>query len=205
MADRSARRTQAERSATTQMALLEAAIHCLVELGFSRTTTTEVTRRAGLSLGAMSHHFPTKADLLAAAVGHVMQRRQTDFRKAMTDVAPGANRVDAAIDLLWDAVNGPIFQAWVELWVGARTDPELADTLRAMDAEYDRTSREIYQELFPPEEHPAAPFLELGMRFAASLMDGVALRGLVVRPADVRQIQLLKTIAHQLIDHPDET
>ncbi len=43
------------------------------------------------------------------------------------------------------------------------------------------------------------------MRFAVSLTDGVALRGLVVRPADVRQIQLLKTIAHQLIDHPDET
>lgn len=188
-----------------QQALLDAAADCLVELGFAGTTTTEVTRRAGVSLGAMLHHFPTKADLLAAAVGHVMQRRQTEFRKAMTDVPAGADRLDAAIELLWDAVNGPTFQAWVELWVGARTDPELADALRAMDAEYDRTSREILRELFPPDEYPDAALLEVGMRFAVSLMDGVALRGFVVHPVDERPIDLLKTIARQLLDRPSDT
>lgn len=183
-----------------QQALLDAAVDCLVEVGFARTTTTEVTRRAGVSLGAMLHHFPTKADLLAAAVGHVMRRRQDEFRKAMTDVPPGTDRLDAAIDLLWEAFNGPIFQAWLELWVAARTDPELAGAVRAMEAEYDRASQEILLELFPPDENVDAARLGLGMRFAVSLMDGVALRGLVMQPVDRRPVDLLKAIVRQRMD-----
>lgn len=194
-----------ERSATTRAALLAATFDSLVERGFSGTTTTEVTRRAGMSLGALLHHFPTKADMLTAAVGHVMQRRQDEFRKAITDFEPGVDRLDAAVDLLWSAFNGPTFQAWVELWVGARTDPDLADSLRSVDAAFERGSEEIFAELFPAEEYPGAPFRQFGMRFAMSLMDGVALRGLVVQPAETVQIELLKTVARQLIDRPDDT
>jgi AcrR family transcriptional regulator len=205
MATRPARRTQAERSATTRAALLAAAFDCLVERGFSGTTTTEVTRRAGVSLGALLHHFPTKADMLTAAVGHVMQRRQDDFRKAIADIEPGADRLDAAIDLLWSAFNGPTFPAWVELWVGARTDPDLADSLRSIDAEFERGSQEIFAELFPSDEYPDARFLQYGMRFAMSLMDGVALRGLVVQPVDTIQIELLKALARERIARADDT
>lgn len=185
-----------------QQALLDAAVDCLVEVGFAGTTTTEVTRRAGVSLGAMLHHFPTKADLLAAAVGHVMRRRQDEFRKAMTDVAPGTDRLDAAIDLMWEAFNGPTFHAWLELWVAARTDPELAAAVRTMEDEYDRASREILLELFPPDAHADPALLELGMRFAVSLMDGVALRGLVMKPLDARPVELLKTILRERMDNP---
>lgn len=183
-----------------QQALLDAAVGCLVDVGFAGTTTTEVTRRAGVSLGAMLHHFPTKADLLAAAVGHVMQRRQDEFRKAMTDVAPGADRLDAAIDLMWEAFSGPTFHAWLELWVAARTDPELADAVRTMEDEYDQASREILRELFLPDEYVDGARLELGMRFAVALMDGVALRGLVMKPVDARPVELLKTIVRQRMD-----
>lgn len=197
------RRTQAERSATTREALLDAAVDCLVERGFSATTTAEVTHRAGLSLGALVHHFPTKADLLTAAVGHVMQRRQAEFRKAMTDIDPGADLLDAAIDLLWEAFNGQTFQAWVELWVAARTDPELAAAVRTLDGEFERNSQEIFRELFPPDDYPGAALVEGGMRFAMSVMDGVALRGLVIQPIDAGPVELLKTIARQLMERTD--
>lgn len=205
MADgRAVRRTQAERSATTREALLDAAVECLVDRGFSATTTTEVTRRAGVSPGALLHHFPTKPDLLTAAVGHVVQRRQAEFRKAMANLEPGADQLDAAIDLLWEAFNGPTFPAWVELWVGARTDPQLAAAVRLIDEEFARNSWEIFRELFPPDEYPDAAFLELGMRFALSVMDGVALRGLVIQPVDTGPIEVLKTVARQLVDRADD-
>lgn len=183
-----------------QEALLDAAVGCLVELGFAGTTTTEVTRRAGVSLGAMLHHFPTKADLLAAAVGHVMQRRQDEFRKAMTNVGRDTDRLDAAIDLMWEAFNGSTFHAWLELWVAARTDPELAEAVRAMEEEYDRASIEILAELFPPAGDIDSAQLEVGMRFAVALMDGVALRGLIMKPVDDRPIELLKAVLHHRIE-----
>ena len=190
------RRTQAERSAGTKAAVLAATVDCLVEEGYSATTATEVARRAGVSLGALVHHFPSKADLLAAAVAHVLELRQAEFRKAMANVDPGADRLDAAIDQLWAAESGPAFVAWVELWVAARTDPELAVAVRRMAEDFDRSSQEVFSELFPPDEHARTEFLQHGMRFAFALMDGVALRGLVL-PVDATPVHLLKAIARE--------
>src|SRR4051794_16014216 len=169
------RRTQAERTATTRAALLDATIECLVERGYRRTTTTEVAHRARLSPGALLHHFPTRADLLCAAVGHLFDQRNAEFRKAMADLAPGADRVDAAIDLLWSNFSGPTFVAWLELWIGARTDPELADAVVRLDREFTDSSEAIFRELFAEEAsaNPDLPRIALGLLF--SLMDGLAL------------------------------
>ena len=166
------RRTQAERREQTRTALLDATVSSLVDLGFSGTTTTEVTRRAGVSLGALLHHFPSKADLLAAAVGHVLDRRQGEFRDAMASLAPGTDRIDAAIDLLWSAFSGPTFTAWIELWVASRTDTELAREMRAVDARFHQASDELFAEFFP-EMPPAV----LPLVFA--VMEGIALQRLV--------------------------
>jgi AcrR family transcriptional regulator len=169
------RRTQAERTATTRGALLDATVDCLIERGYRRVTTTEVAHRAGVSAGALLHHFPTKADLLCAAVGHLFDQRNAEFRKAMADLAPEVDRVDAAIDLLWSSFSGPTFLAWLELWVGARTDPEVAEAVVRLDREFMASSEAIFRELFAEETalDPALPRTALGLIFA--LMDGLAL------------------------------
>src|SRR5205085_9670279 len=82
------RRTQAERRAETRGRLLDATLECLAELGYAGTTTTEVVRRAGLSRGAQVHDFPTKAELVVAAVEHLFQRRHDDFRSAIAAREP---------------------------------------------------------------------------------------------------------------------
>src|SRR5262245_49359115 len=119
------RRTQAERSASTRTRLLDATLECLCDLGYARTTTPEIARRAGLSRGAQLHHFPTKAELVTSAVEHLFTRRDAEFREAFARVPPGTDRYAAAIDILWTMVSGPTFHAWLELAVAARTDPEL--------------------------------------------------------------------------------
>lgn len=200
------RRTQAERRASTRTALLDATVACLVEVGFSGTTTTEVSRRAGVSLGALLHHFPSKADLLAAAVGHVLERRQAEFRKAMADLDPGVDRLDAAIDLLWSGFSGPTFTAWLELWVAARTDAELAAAVVAVDDAFIRTSEEVFQELFPADEYPDVA--TVGLSFTYAVMDGAALQSLIPhsRQGDAA-IDALKAIARLVVadrNRPDE-
>lgn len=194
------RRTQAERREETRAALLDATVTCLVELGFAGTTTTEVTRRAGVSVGALLHHFPSKADLLAAAVGHVLERRQAEFRKAMANLEPGVDRLDAAIDLLWSGFSGPTFTAWLELWVAARTDPDLARAVVPVDEEFVRTSRELYRELFPPAEYPDA-FFSGGLSLAFAVMDGVALQRLVPHNDDSQAaLDTFKALARLVIE-----
>ncbi|MBY6410855.1 TetR/AcrR family transcriptional regulator [Rhodococcus sp. BP-252] len=112
------RRTQAERAAGTQAKLLDAAIDCLVELGFAKTSTQEIARRAGVSRGAQLHHFPTKEALVTAAVGHLVDKRLAEILATEPDPERG-------LEVLSDAFSGPLFYAALELWVAARTDPAL--------------------------------------------------------------------------------
>lgn len=112
------RRTQAERTAGTQTKLLDAAVECLVELGFAKTSTQEIARRAGVSRGAQLHHFPTKESLVTAAVEHLVDKRLAEILASDPDPERG-------VTVLSEAFSGPLFYAALELWVAARTDPAL--------------------------------------------------------------------------------
>ncbi len=169
------RRTQAQRTATTRGALLDATVECLVSAGFAGTTTGAVARRAGVSSGALLHHFPTKDDLLCAAVGHLFEQRHAEFRKAMANLTPGADRIDAAIDLLWSMFSGPTFVAWAELWVAARVDPQLAEPVVRMDREFLAASEAVFREMFAAEIGPDPELARVGLGLVYALLDGLAL------------------------------
>jgi AcrR family transcriptional regulator len=105
--------------------LLDATIDCLVEHGYSGTTTTRVAERAGVTRGAQVHHFPTKTDLVTAAVRHLATRRAELAFAEMDRLSASTDPVGDTLDLLWDIHQGPIFAASTELLLAARTDPEL--------------------------------------------------------------------------------
>ena len=119
------RRTQEERSAETRLRLLDATVDCLVEFGYAGTTTSAVQERAGVSRGALMHHYSSKADLMVAAVRHLASQRGANLRAQAADLPLGEDRVSQAMDLLWETFRGPLFTATLELWAAARTDPEL--------------------------------------------------------------------------------
>ncbi|WP_228566094.1 TetR/AcrR family transcriptional regulator [Nocardia sp. SYP-A9097] len=94
-------RSTSTTAAASRRSVLDATIDALVESGFSAITTTGVAHRAGVSIGAVLHHFPTKSDLLCAAVAHSVERSVEEYREVMADPDPAVDRVDAAIELLW--------------------------------------------------------------------------------------------------------
>jgi AcrR family transcriptional regulator len=173
------RRTQAQRTAATRSALLEATVECLVSQGFDGTTTTEVAHRAGVSPGALLHHFPAKADLLCAAVGHLFELRQAEFRKAMANLEPGADRVEAGVDLLWSMFSGPTFVAWLELWIAARCDPALAEAVVRLDREFIAASEAVFRELFAEEVAVRPDLAQVGIGLMFSQLAGLALFRLI--------------------------
>src|SRR5258707_12296820 len=73
------RRTQAERSETTRKQLLEAAVKLIRNNGFSGLRTIEVSDLAGVSRGALLHHFPNKHALVVAVLTYV---NETTFTKS---------------------------------------------------------------------------------------------------------------------------
>ena len=126
-------RTQAERREQTRTALLDATIDCLVELGYARTSVQEICARAGVSKGALQHHFQSKAELMAGAVQHLTEALKQQRIDAVEQQPAGTARVAAAIDLLWEAYSGTLATAVTELWVAARTDQELRAAIRPVD------------------------------------------------------------------------
>src|SRR3954471_1137149 len=81
-------RTQQQRREETRRALLDAAVESLIEVGFARTTTLEVQRRADVSRGALLHHFPSKAELLVAAVDHLAEMRAREMKAFASQLPP---------------------------------------------------------------------------------------------------------------------
>lgn len=169
------RRTQGERTAATRRALLDATLHAVVEVGFKGTTTTEVARRAGVSVGALQGHFPTKSELLAAAIRYSLDRRVEEFGVLMAGLDPSADKLDEAIDLLWSMFSGSTFTAWQELWVAARTDPDLAPAVIDTDREFVAACERVYAQLFPAGDFADTSINPgIGLQMVFVLMNGLA-------------------------------
>jgi AcrR family transcriptional regulator len=122
--------------------LLEATVECLVERGFSGTSTTLVSERAGVSRGAQLHHFPTKNDLVVAAVEHLTEVRGAELAAAAAALPTGARRTRAVLQMLADHFTSPVFTAALELWVAARTDPALLAAVGPLES---RVGREVHR------------------------------------------------------------
>ena len=124
------RRTQAERRDETRTALLEATIESLVTYGYAQTTTGRIAELAGVSRGAQSPYFRTRAVLVGAALAHLADER---VKAAHERFSRGSVSVAEALDVLWEEHRGPIFIAALELWVASRTDPELRKKLQRVE------------------------------------------------------------------------
>ncbi len=164
------RRTQAERRARTRGRLLDSAIECLVEFGYGGTTTTVVADRAGVSRGAQLHHFPTRADLVAAAVEHLFERMRQEYREVLSP-AEGID-LKAAVDLLWSVFEKPNFAAVLELYTAARTDAELRDRLTPVADAHQRLVHELARDYFPDADRDE---LDNVLRTILDAMQGMAI------------------------------
>ena len=142
---------QQTKSENTRHSILDAAIRCFYEFGYNNTTTEKIAKEAGVSRGAMLHHFPSRAELIKASVRHLNEQRIELYRREESDIQEGAehSRVEEGIDAYWNQLNTPSFVVFHELQVAARTDPELLEVMIPAIEEYDRLGLEATRELFP--------------------------------------------------------
>ena len=143
---------QEERTRAMRARLLEATVDCLVEHGFARTSTTLVSDRAGVSRGAQLHHFPTKNDLVVAAVAHLTEVRGAELAAAAARLPAGPRRTRAVLQMLGDHFASPVFTAALELWVAARTDPALLAAVSPLEQRVGRDTHRLTVELLGADE-----------------------------------------------------
>ena len=178
---------QAERTAATRHRLMEATVDALVEFGWAGTTTTLVSTRAGVSRGAQLHHFPSKQELVVAAVQHLTELRRDELRRAAAGL-PATGRTRAVLDVLGAQFTSPVFFAALELWVAARTDAALRAAVAPLERRIGRETHAYAVELLGVDEAKgdnrrlvqASLDLLRGLGLASSLSDDAQRRASVL-------------------------
>src|SRR5689334_4799572 len=179
--------------------LLEATVDCLVERGFAGTSTTLVSERAGVSRGAQLHHFPTKNDLVVAAVEHLTEKRGRELTEAAAALPCGPKHTRAVLQVLADHFTSPVFAAALELWVAARTDATLMAAVAPLEQRVGRETHRMTVELLgidesvPGNRELAQATLDLvrGLGLANTITDDARRRARILdRWADVLEKEI---------------
>ncbi|MGM1061189.1 TetR/AcrR family transcriptional regulator [Saccharothrix sp. Mg75] len=164
------RQRQADRSRETRRKLMEATVGCLVELGWSGTTTTVVAERAGVSRGAQLHHFRTRGELVAAAVEHLGAESVLHLKERARTAHGG---VTAVVELIADFYASDLFTAALELWVAARTDAALKTVVVPLEVRIGRETHRLAVELLGADE--TRPGVREAVQITLDLVRGLAL------------------------------
>lgn len=135
---RARRRTQEQRTADTRAALFAAAVRSIDRLGYAGANNASIADEAGVSRGAITHHFATRAAFMAEVVRWVFDQETAFFRDLLNRGEVGSRVADWP-GLLWEVFSRPSGVAVLEILVASRSDPELAALVLPMQEEVERT------------------------------------------------------------------
>ncbi|MEV0332714.1 TetR/AcrR family transcriptional regulator [Nocardia sp. NPDC050717] len=132
----SARRgPQNENGVATHQRIVDAALDVLATRGWRNASVAEVAERAGVTRGAIQHHFKDRDGLFTASVQHIMETRVQEIEAFQHTVAPGADTTRETVHRVVELHQGPTFKAALQLCIAASGDPVLAPRVAAMELE----------------------------------------------------------------------
>jgi AcrR family transcriptional regulator len=120
-----ARKTQEERSAEMRLRLLDATLTSLELKGYSGTSMSTIAEIAGVSRGAIQHHYPEKNYIVAGALEFAASRIQSDILLAVEKLPIGAARLELMLDRFWKAAQTSPLPAMSDVRIAARTNDGL--------------------------------------------------------------------------------
>jgi len=133
-----------------------AMVACIDEVGYAEASINRVQARAGVSRGALTHHFPTKQALVAETAMRLLQAALKPIKRRHNTAMP----TRALLTESWrKIVNTPEGRAFIEIIVACRTDRALydvlADDLYSWNEDSARSVRALYRGSDPAEDDAA--------------------------------------------------
>ena len=183
------REPRQERSRATRARLLEAAVDCLASLGWSGTTVAVVAERAGVSRGAAQHHFPTREDLVTAAVEYGTQVRVARMRERLRSMAGRRPSTLEVLTALAELYASPLFRAALQLWVAAAHDDRLRARVVPLEAKVGREAHRLTVEALGADER--VPGVRENIQATLDMLRGLGLADLLTDDS-ARRSRLLR-------------
>ena len=141
------RRTQKERKAATVEKLINATIATIVELGYHKTSLSEICKRAEVSQGGLFRHFPSRKALIIAAAEEINVRLRAEFIHGFQNRNTTDDFMRVSISLVQKIMHSPEQSVWHELLVAARTDSELCTAITELEQKLNQQIRDFVSEL----------------------------------------------------------
>lgn len=194
------RRTQQERREATIGKLLDAATETLIEVGHAEASVQRICARAGLSQGALFRHFPTREALMVAVGEHVGAQILARFRKKFATLAERDEDIGAAIALVRDACRSRLNQAWYELSMAARTNPNIRKGIEPVARRYFEDITALARELLPGLAARFGAGFDVLVTSVIALFDGEAVHRYLLREPAIEnaRLELLVAAMNQL-------
>jgi AcrR family transcriptional regulator len=189
---------QQRKSADTRVTILEAAIDCLADLGYARTTNRLIAKQAKVSRGAMLHHYATRQDLIESVIDYAFYCHMEEFGRAIRGLSDQERKSDnSGIALDWDLFLSRPHKAYLELTMAARTDEELRAIFVPKAQRHDRIWCDQLLAVFP-EWSNDLELLNRSRRVVTAMMSGMILNRDIWNDAGMEQT-LLQFLADILI------
>ena len=142
------RKSQAERRAQTRGAILDATIDCLIEVGYQKATIARIAKTAGVTTGAVQHHFESRQALMRAAISEqLFAPHPVDW--AAHASKPLRRRCKLLVDDHWRFYANPRYMAIWDIILAARHDQELMASIAALVPK-PRVNRTRFHGVFSP-------------------------------------------------------
>lgn len=177
MSSQAVRRSQAERTAETRARIMEAVVESIADVGFGRTTAAEITRRAGVTWGAVQHHFGDKDGILRAVLDDSFARFAERVARLPAADAPLEERVSAFVDGAWSHFRSADYQSTFEILLQlerARESGALPNWQSGMSEAWGR----IWEGVFADAGLSRRQSLAL-QRYTISVLAGIAAVGML--------------------------
>tara|TARA_R110002033_G_scaffold20072_8_gene50801 strand:- start:1769 stop:2446 length:678 start_codon:yes stop_codon:yes gene_type:complete len=173
----------------TRTAILDATISCYHRYGYGKTTQDKVAEIAGISMGAITYHYPTLAELTYASIEHIYKRRIENHRNAIETAKATEWDFDTALEVYWASVVDPLFISSHEISLAARTDPALAAILGPLHSKFWEQWRDTLKELYH-EWTDTHDIFDFAVEYSVHLTEGMALDYLLHGRSEKRMLEL---------------
>ena len=185
---------QEQKSAQTRITILTAAVKCLTEIGYAKTSTQIVAETAKLSRGAMLHHYATKADLISNLIDFINYRRLRAFYQEVKKMSDRERVVEGkAFEVYWRLNKKPESDAHLELTVASRTNKALKKLFDRKARQHDNFILDTLPIFFPEWRNASRENLQLAHDISLVTLTGLRVKSNVISSKE-RRMAVRKTI-----------
>lgn len=193
-------RSQAERSTDTRDRIIQAAVEIITKSGFKKASMGQIAATAGVTTGAIQHHFGDKAGILFEVIEMSFSQLATQFSETIIKNETLEDRVGQFIEILWDKYQTPLFWTCLEIIMNMKDDDSFTGRVKKridyINLFIDRMWMGTFWDAPVPREYHVA-----AQRFLFNFINGLAIEKLAstANRDTTTSFILLKTLIMQLL------